>query len=140
MARTCRSRRLAITAARAGEIAGVVVSDSIAAAGLGPGRYKFGRWDIVIGDDMVPRAPDRSHFVGSGITMKRSADNLRDALRLPKASIRRLTVDNPRCRRCVTRATASAEVDVQRIPDGISTLRLSCSSSDVVARPAFSKG
>jgi N-acetylglucosamine-6-phosphate deacetylase len=80
----------------AGESRAVVVSDSIAAAGLGPGRYKLGRWDIVIGEDMVPRAPDRSHFVGSGISMKGSAANLRNALRLPEAAIRRLTVDNPR--------------------------------------------
>ena len=74
----------------------IVVSDSIAPAGLGPGRFTFGRWDIVVGDDMVPRAPDRSHFVGSGITMKQSADNLGRALGLPDAAVRRLTGDNPR--------------------------------------------
>jgi N-acetylglucosamine-6-phosphate deacetylase len=79
----------------AGESRAVIVSDSIAAAGLGPGRYKLGRWDIVIGDDMVPRAPDRSHFVGSGISMKGSAANLRDALHLSEAAIRRMTCDNP---------------------------------------------
>ena len=74
----------------------VIVSDAIAPAGLGPGRYAFGRWDIVVGDDMVPRAPDRSHFVGSGITMRQSADNLRQALDLPDATVHRLTYDNPR--------------------------------------------
>jgi hypothetical protein len=45
---------------------------------------------------MVPHAPDRSHLVGSGITMKRSAENLRTALGLPEATVRRLTCDNPR--------------------------------------------
>jgi N-acetylglucosamine-6-phosphate deacetylase len=74
----------------------IVVTDAIAPAGLGPGRYKFGRWDLVIGDDMVSRAPDRSHFVGSAITMKQSADNLRNALGLSDAVIRKLTFDNPR--------------------------------------------
>ena len=74
----------------------IVVSDAIAPAGLGPGRYTFGRWDIVVGDDMVPRAPDRSHFVGSGITMKQSAENLHAVLGLGDASVRRLTSDNPR--------------------------------------------
>jgi N-acetylglucosamine-6-phosphate deacetylase len=74
----------------------VIVSDAVAPAGLGPGRFTLGRWDIVVGDDMVPRAPDRSHFVGSGITMKQSADNLRQALGLPDAIVRRLTCDNPR--------------------------------------------
>ncbi len=80
----------------AGQDRVVIVSDAIAPAGLGPGRYMFGRWDIVVDDDMVPRAPDRSHFVGSGITMRQSADNLRQVLKLPDATVRRLTYDNPR--------------------------------------------
>jgi N-acetylglucosamine-6-phosphate deacetylase len=80
----------------AGEARAIVVSDCTAPAGLGPGRYTLGRWDIVVGDDMVPHAPDRSHLVGSGITMKRSAENLRSALGLSEATIRRLTCDNPR--------------------------------------------
>jgi N-acetylglucosamine-6-phosphate deacetylase len=74
----------------------IVVTDAIAPAGLGPGRYRFGRWDLVIGEDMVSRAPDRSHFVGSGITMKKSAENLRQSLGLSEAIIRKLTFDNPR--------------------------------------------
>jgi N-acetylglucosamine-6-phosphate deacetylase len=80
----------------AGEDRAVIVSDAIAPAGLGPGRYTLGRWDIVVDDDMVPRAPDRSHFVGSGITMRQSAANLRQVLGLPDATVRRLTHDNPR--------------------------------------------
>lgn len=80
----------------AGHDRAVIVSDAIAPAGLGPGRYVFGRWDIVVGDDMVPRAPDRSHFVGSGITMRQSTKNLRQALGLPEGVVRRLTCDNPR--------------------------------------------
>jgi N-acetylglucosamine-6-phosphate deacetylase len=80
----------------AGDDRAVIVSDAIAPAGLGPGRYAFGRWDLVVGDDMVPRAPDRSHFVGSGITMRQSATNLRQALGLPDGVVRRLTCDNPR--------------------------------------------
>jgi N-acetylglucosamine-6-phosphate deacetylase len=74
----------------------IVVTDAIAPAGLGPGRYKFGRWDLVIGDDMVSRAPDRSHFVGSAITMKQSSENLRQSLGVPDGAIRKLTFDNPR--------------------------------------------
>lgn len=75
---------------------GLVVSDCTAPAGLGPGRYTLGRWDIVVDDDMVPRAPDRSHFLGSAITMKQSADNLRRSLQVPESAVRRLTYDNPR--------------------------------------------
>jgi N-acetylglucosamine-6-phosphate deacetylase len=74
----------------------IVVTDAIAPAGLGPGRYKFGRWDLMVGEDMVSRAPDRSHFVGSGITMKQSAGNLHKSLGLSDTMIRKLTLDNPR--------------------------------------------
>ena len=80
----------------AGEARTVIVSDGTAPAGLGPGRYTLGRWDIVVDADMVPRAPDRSHFVGSAITMKQSAENLRSALRLSDDTVRRLTSENPR--------------------------------------------
>jgi N-acetylglucosamine-6-phosphate deacetylase len=73
-----------------------VVTDCIAPAGLGPGRYTLGRWDIVVGDDMVPRSPDGSHFVGSGVTMKQSAKNLIERLKLPEETVRRLTYDNPK--------------------------------------------
>jgi N-acetylglucosamine-6-phosphate deacetylase len=74
----------------------LVVSDCTAPAGLGPGRYTLGRWDIVVDEDMVPRAPDRSHLLGSAITMKQSADNLRRFLQLPESTVRRLIYDNPR--------------------------------------------
>lgn len=74
----------------------VVVTDCTAPAGLGPGRYTLGRWDITVEEDMVPRSPDRSHFLGSAITMKQSARNLRDALRLPESVVRQLIGDNPR--------------------------------------------
>jgi N-acetylglucosamine-6-phosphate deacetylase len=73
-----------------------IVTDCIAPAGLGPGRYTLGRWDIVVGDDMVPRSPDGSHFVGSGVTMKQSAKNMLEHLQLPEEMVRRLTYDNPR--------------------------------------------
>jgi aminoglycoside phosphotransferase (APT) family kinase protein len=50
----------------------------------------------VIGEDMVARAPDRSHLIGSGITMKQNAENLRQALGLSEAVVRKLTLENPR--------------------------------------------
>jgi len=74
----------------------IVVTDAIAPAGLGPGRYTFGRWDLIIGDDMVPRAPDGSHLVGSGITMQQSAENLQRQLGLSELVVRQLTLENPR--------------------------------------------
>jgi len=73
-----------------------VVSDAIAPAGLGPGRYTVSRWDLVIGEDLVARAPDGSHFVGSAISMPRSADNLRKKVGLSEDEIDRLTRINPK--------------------------------------------
>ncbi|MEO6436526.1 MAG: N-acetylglucosamine-6-phosphate deacetylase [Tepidisphaeraceae bacterium] len=74
----------------------IVVTDAMAPAGLGPGRYKLGRWDLLIGDDMVARAPDGSHFVGAAITMAQSHANLRDRLGLDESQCRTLLADNPR--------------------------------------------
>jgi len=74
----------------------IVVTDAIAPAGLGPGRYHLGRWDLLIGEDMVARAPDGSHFVGAAITMRQSHANLREKLGLSEERCRQLLVENPR--------------------------------------------
>ena len=73
----------------------IVVTDAIAPAGMGPGRYSLGRWDLLIGEDMVAWAPDKSHLVGSAINMPRSTENLRSALGLSDDLIDRLTRTNP---------------------------------------------
>lgn len=74
----------------------IVVTDAIAPAGLGPGRYTLGRWTLDIGPDMVARAPDGSHLVGAAITMPQSAANLKQHLNLSQADITQLTSANPR--------------------------------------------
>lgn len=73
----------------------IVVTDGIAAADLGPGRYKFGRWDINIGDDLVARAPDNSHLLGSTVTMPRTFHNLTQTLGIPAAAAQSLIESNP---------------------------------------------
>ncbi len=73
----------------------IVVSDAVAPAGLGPGRYTLGRWDLLIGQDMVARAPDGSHFVGSAITMKQAYANLVGPVGLSADDATKLTRDNP---------------------------------------------
>jgi N-acetylglucosamine-6-phosphate deacetylase len=74
----------------------IVVTDAIAPAGMGPGRYSFSRWNLDIGEDMVARAPDGSHLVGSAITMKQSESNLRNHLKLTAEECNRLLRENPR--------------------------------------------
>ncbi len=73
----------------------IVVTDAIAPAGLGPGRYALGRWTLQIGPDMVARSPDGSHLVGAAITMRQSEENLQNNLGLSADQCRRLLVENP---------------------------------------------
>jgi N-acetylglucosamine-6-phosphate deacetylase len=47
----------------------IVVSDSISAAGLAPGTHRLGDQIVQVGLDGVPRSPDGTHFVGSGMTL-----------------------------------------------------------------------
>lgn len=74
----------------------IVVTDAVAPAGLGPGKYKVSRWDIVIGDDLCGRAPDGSHLIGSAVSMPRQVQNLKQHLGLTDEQCRLLTCVNPR--------------------------------------------
>ena len=75
----------------------VVVTDAIAAAGLGPGRYRFGAQEIEVDEHLTARIPGNyTHLAGSAITMPHSVSNLRDVVGLGGDEIRRLTSENPR--------------------------------------------
>lgn len=74
----------------------IVVTDAMSAAGLGPGRYTLGRWDLMIGEDRVARSPDGSHLVGSAGTMPLSLKNLTGPVGLNEPEALRLMRDNPR--------------------------------------------
>lgn len=74
----------------------IVVTDAIAAAGMGPGRYQVGDVEAIVEDELVPRlASDPRHLAGSALTMRRAADNLRRELKLSEEEIARLCVGNP---------------------------------------------
>jgi len=73
-----------------------IVTDAVAPAGLGPGRYTVSRWTVEISEDMVVWAPDRSHFIGSAITMRQAYRNLVEHVGLSPEDTTRLTVANPR--------------------------------------------
>ncbi len=74
----------------------VIVTDAMSAAGLGPGRFKIGRWDLLVGDDLAVRAPDGSHLVGSALSMNRARSNLLNNTDLTDSDIRAMAVDRPR--------------------------------------------
>jgi N-acetylglucosamine-6-phosphate deacetylase len=74
----------------------VVVTDAISAARLKPGRYSIGSREVLVGEDMVARSADGSHFVGSTATMPQMAALLRNAVGLSESDIRRMAADNPR--------------------------------------------
>ncbi len=73
----------------------VVVSDAIAPAGLGPGRYTLSRWELEIGADLVARSVEGGHLVGSAVSLSRSAENLEAIPWLTAAQIQQLTHGNP---------------------------------------------
>jgi len=73
----------------------VIVSDAMAAAGLGPGTYRLGEREVVVGSDMIVRGPD-GYLAGSAATMARSAANLREHLGFSDDTVHRLTSTNPR--------------------------------------------
>jgi N-acetylglucosamine-6-phosphate deacetylase len=74
----------------------IVVTDGTAAAGLGPGRYMIGSQEILIGEELVAWAPDRSHLIGATATMPKVAAKLERNLGLSRAAVLQLVSTNPR--------------------------------------------
>ena len=92
--RRWRSRallRVGQLSASAGIDYSIVVTDAIAAAGLGPGRYTLGNQTVDVGDDLVARAAGRfafcrldchnaenDYWAASGIRANRGTDRATD--------------------------------------------------------------
>ncbi len=74
----------------------IIVTDAIVAADMDPGSYRFGRWELEIGDDLIARPPDNSHLVGSTVTMQRSFRNLTEHLGFSSDDAQRVLEWNPR--------------------------------------------
>lgn len=71
----------------------IIVSDAIAAAGLGPGTYTLGEREVVVGEDLIPR--DGDHFVGSATPLALMAERLEWQLGLSPDDITLMTTTNP---------------------------------------------
>jgi N-acetylglucosamine-6-phosphate deacetylase len=74
----------------------IMVTDSISAAGLGPGQFPLGKASVKVGSDLIARAPDGIHLAGSTLTMARLRHTLRETLHWTDSQIDLVTVHNPR--------------------------------------------
>jgi N-acetylglucosamine-6-phosphate deacetylase len=74
----------------------VMVTDAIAAAGMGTGLFHFLGREVRIGNDLVARSPDGSHLIGSTITMPKVRERLAAELGFSSDEIRKVTEENPR--------------------------------------------
>jgi N-acetylglucosamine-6-phosphate deacetylase len=75
----------------------IIVTDATAASGMGPGRFRLGEIEAVVGDDLVPRlAADPQYLAGSALTMPVAARNLGEQLHLGDQEVVRLCSENPR--------------------------------------------
>ena len=74
----------------------IVVSDGISASGLGPGRYELAGQEIVVDNLHATWSTDKSHLMGSAMTMAEAYQKLRKEVGLSEADAHSLTCDNPR--------------------------------------------
>jgi N-acetylglucosamine-6-phosphate deacetylase len=74
----------------------IMVTDSISAAGLGPGVFPLGKSSVNVGPDLIARAPDGIHLAGSTLTMGRLRHVLSETLHWSNSQIDQVTVHNPR--------------------------------------------
>ncbi len=73
-----------------------VVSDAIAAAGLGPGEFQLGNRRVKVGADRCARSPDGEHFVGAASTMQDADQWLSSVVGLDAGTRDRLLYQNPK--------------------------------------------
>jgi N-acetylglucosamine-6-phosphate deacetylase len=73
-----------------------VVSDAIAAAGLGPGEFQLGDRRVKVGADRCARSPNGEHFVGAASTMADAHQWLLETVGLSDAQCHQLLYTNPK--------------------------------------------
>lgn len=73
-----------------------VVTDAVSAAGMGPGTYTLANQSVVVDENLATWAADKSHLVGSAMTMPKVHENLLSKLGLQPDDVERLTWTTPR--------------------------------------------
>ena len=73
-----------------------IVTDSISAAGRGPGEFQLGNRRVVVDQQLATWSEDRQNLVGSASTMPAVVEKLSKQLKLSAEQIDRLTRINPR--------------------------------------------
>jgi len=74
----------------------IMVTDAIAAAGLGPGRYSLAGAEVEVDAEGTARRPGAANLAGSTITMPRLRNVLAKELELSVLQIAQIIDDNPR--------------------------------------------
>jgi N-acetylglucosamine-6-phosphate deacetylase len=74
----------------------IAVTDSTAAAGMGPGTFQLGSQLVVVGADGAAWSEDRTHLCGATVTMARAAEILATDLGFSATDVERLIDANPR--------------------------------------------
>lgn len=73
----------------------VVVSDAISAAGEGVGEHRLAGRRVFVDADFATWSEDRSHLVGSALSLPQAFANLREQLGLSEADATRVACTNP---------------------------------------------
>lgn len=72
-----------------------IVTDAISAAGRGPGEYTLVGQQVIVDENLATWAADKSHLVGSAMTMPRVKQNLMQQLGFDEQAVDLLTRTNP---------------------------------------------
>jgi N-acetylglucosamine-6-phosphate deacetylase len=73
----------------------VVVTDGTSAAGMGPGRYQLSGIEVLVDASGAAWSPDRSHLIGSTITMPETRRLLMARMGLTAEEVDQVTLHNP---------------------------------------------
>lgn len=74
----------------------IIVTDAMAAAGMGPGRYQLSSQTVEVDESGAAWSADRTHFAGSAATMPDMAQRLSEQMGIAEANVQQWMSDNPR--------------------------------------------